>query len=244
MSNRQRLLVDQLRSSGFDIVHPFSWMALSDLSRETLNAIVNNEQALCGLLIGNTARAWKPFLSWLHQQSKWRQLEHPFEAYSERIIQTSCAELYADCQIFWAHETKAYVLPIQKIAHESGLAFLSAGQFNIHPQFGPWFALRALVLVATESAPAVKKAYNPCKPSIEIRAARKFQQLRQQTLTPADPHPIQNNWRAWLALRDLYETGKTYRYSEAQIRYHYTHDRSVLEQAGDGTEKAWDSGNR
>lgn len=36
------------------------------------------------------------------------------------------------------------------------------------------------------------------------------------------------NWRAWVAVRDSPCPGHPWRYSEEQITYHYTRDRSVL----------------
>eukprot|EP00757_Euglenozoa_sp_SAG-D1_P013647 gene13647-21265_t len=47
----------------------------------------------------------------------------------------------------WAHETERYVVPVQHLAQASGLAHLSQGYLNIHPTYGPWFALRALLIV-------------------------------------------------------------------------------------------------
>ena len=59
---------------------------------------------------------------------------------------------------------------------------------------------------------------NPSTDAIEIQAAAMFNQLLESKGT----------WQEWLSLRDLYEVGRTHRYSEAQIRYHYTHDQMVL----------------
>ena len=103
------------------------------------------------------------------------------------------------------------------MAHESGLAFLSAGQMNIHPQFGPWFALRAVVIVSADPV-SNHSVVNPSTPGVEIAAGSLFQSLLKTT----------NSWDEWLRLRDLYEVGKEYRYSESQIQYHYTHDKMVL----------------
>ena len=44
---------------------------------------------------------------------------------------------------------------------------------------------------------------------------------------------------AWAALRDCVELGREYRYSEAQLVYHYTKDKSVLAQAVD---ESWAQG--
>ena len=42
---------------------------------------------------------------------------------------------------------------------------------------------------------------------------------------------IKTHWRDWLRLRDVYDVGKEHRYTEAQIQYHYTHDKAVLAEA-------------
>ena len=42
---------------------------------------------------------------------------------------------------------------------------------------------------------------------------------------------VEAQWADWLALRDRYGVGREHRYSDAQIRYHYTRDKSVLAHA-------------
>ena len=103
------------------------------------------------------------------------------------------------------------------MAHQTGLAYLSAGQFNIHPHFGPWFALRAVVIVSGETE-CNSRVSNPSTEAIEVQSAALFNRLLESKAT----------WQEWLSLRDLYEVGRTHRYSEAQIRYHYTRDKTVL----------------
>ena len=40
-----------------------------------------------------------------------------------------------------------------------------------------------------------------------------------------------DDWRHWLAIRDACPAGRSHRYDERQILYHYTKDRAVLRQA-------------
>ena len=167
-----------------------------------------------GYLIGNTGNIWTPFIEWLSQQPNWSEIADPLETFVEETIEGCVGQ---DAHIFWTHETKRYIVPVQRMAHQTGLAYLSAGQFNIHPQFGPWFALRAVVIVSgeTECNPPIS---NPSTDAIEVQSSALFNRLLESKAT----------WQEWLSLRDLYKVGRTHRYSEAQIRYHYTRDKTVL----------------
>jgi methylmalonic aciduria homocystinuria type C protein len=40
--------------------------------------------------------------------------------------------------------------------------------------------------------------------------------------------PDDASWQAWLAVRDACSIGRDYRYSDDQVHYHYTKDRSRL----------------
>ena len=102
------------------------------------------------------------------------------------------------------------------MAHQSGLAYLSAGQFNIHHRFGPWFALRAVVILPGTTFQNTPLS-NPSTNAIESQAAALFERLLQK-----------GTWEEWLSLRDLYVVGREHRYSDEQIRYHYTRDKAVL----------------
>ena len=211
-----------LSVSGFEIVHAFPLDVLSESCRNTFDS-----SASCGILVGNTRTAWHPFLLWLNQQPDWKTITNPFNDFSEHIIQTQSKHTFTNAHILWTHETESYIIPAQKIAHESGLAFRSAGQFNIHPQFGAWFALRALVLLC-ESSPKKTQVHNPSSDDIEKQAFKIFQNLYENLQNNTDIKTMQYHWEEWLALRDLYEIGKEYRYTEAQIQYHYTHNKQIL----------------
>ena len=175
MSSQQHLS-KALHSAGFDIAHPFPVDALSESSMEMLSGIFKAKIPRCGVLIGNTSLVWSAFVLWLKQQPQWHQLNHPLNTFVEEHIQAHCRTCLPSAHILWTHQTGSYVVPIQRIAHESGFAFLSRGQFNVHPQYGPWFALRALLLV-DEEPPAPKASVDPSASKTELKAHRMFQQL-------------------------------------------------------------------
>lgn len=221
-------LKQDLDRAGFEIVHAFPLGALSESGRAALPS--PDFCPSCGIIIGNTRTVWRPFLFWLSQQSKWNALPHPFDAFSEHIISQYCQQYFDRAHVLWTHETKDYVVPAQKIAQESGLAFHSAGQFNIHPTFGPWFALRALILLPDTPTPTKSSVQNPSSDAIEKQAHALFQKLYNKIKHANDMNTVQHRWKSWLALRDLYDVGKKYRYTDPQIQYHYTHDKNVLTQ--------------
>lgn len=208
----EQAMRESLRFSGFDILHSFSLENLDDSILRSLS--IDDSSKKMGYLVGNTGNIWEPFIKWLSQQSKWSEIGDPLETFVEQAIERCTGE---DANIFWTHETKRYIVPVQRMAHQTGLAYLSAGQFNIHPDFGPWFALRAVVILPGETAQN-HLISNPSTDEIEIESANLFNQLLERQAT----------WQEWLSLRDLYDVGRAHRYTEAQIRYHYTRDRTVL----------------
>ena len=132
-------------------------------------------------------------------------------------------------QCFWTHELRDYLVPVQKLCHHTGLAFLSKGHFNIHPTYGPWFGMRALVVFPEDIQPPLRPAVNPNSEDMETRIAEHFARLVARASEGLDGRHIRTSWREWLGLRDLYRFGREHRYSDAQVRYHYTKDKTVLQ---------------
>ncbi len=184
--------IDQLAAAGFDIVHAFDahavgWEVLAGRERR-------------GLLIGNTRALWPVVAQAMTDPS----LAHPLDAY----VETQLTRAFPDARIYYSHRTYGGAfLPFQQLAVATGLGALSDGGLVIHPVYGPWLALRAVVLVDGEPvsrSPIAKPCHcnAPCKIALERALDR-------------------GEWQAWLAVRDAC-TLHEYRYSDEQIRYHYT----------------------
>ena len=208
----EQAMRERLSNSGFDILHPFS---LESLDASILRSLsIEDPSRKMGYLVGNTRKVWDCFIGWLTERSDWSEIDDPLDTFAQETIER-CVGIGAS--IFWTRETEQYIVPVQRMAHQVGLAYLSAGQFNIHPHFGPWFALRAVVILSGEAAPNPPIS-NPSTNEIETESATLFNRLLESQAT----------WQEWLSLRDLYDVGRMYRYSEAQIQYHYTRDKTVL----------------
>ena len=185
-----------LAAAGFDLAHPFD-----------AHALVAGWDALAagprlGYLVGNTRALWEPFTR-ARQSPPLAAAADPLERYTEMTFEA----LLPHAQIFYAHRPYAGAyLPFQALAVATGLGALAASRLVIHPTYGPWFALRAVVLV-DGIPPATAPIAKPCVCTAACPAAL------EAALAGGD-------WRAWLAVRDAC-TIAAHRYSDEQIRYHY-----------------------
>jgi methylmalonic aciduria homocystinuria type C protein len=181
-----------LAEAGFEIQHAFDAHAVA---RE-LGWLAGAER--CGILVGNTRALWPRFVAARPAGPD------PLERYTEAAI----AQAFPGARVYFAHRRyDGAFLPFQRLAIATGLAAAAPTGLVVHPVFGPWFALRAIVLVDAEPvarAPIAK----PCTCDGSCEAAR-------------DSALHGGDWRAWLAVRDACSL-REWRYSDEQIRYHYT----------------------
>lgn len=197
----------------FDIVHPFDAHACA---REVGLPQLLDPDRPRGLLIGNTRALWPRLLAARAAAPELQGSADPLDLFTEREVERARARL--DGRAFYAHRSYAGAfLPFQRLAAAAGLAALAPTHLLVHPTFGPWFALRAVLLVAGEvvSPPRIEA---PCRCDEGCLSA--FADAREASGPEA--------WRAWLAVRDRCPVGRAYRYDDAQIGYHYTKDPRFL----------------
>ena len=171
-----------LAAAGFDIVQPFDG-ALLDPARRA------------GLLVGNTRALWPRFVA------ERPAGPHPFDRFIESLIDPL---LPADARVYYGHRQPWP--PLQRIAVASGLGSMSETHFVIHPVYGPWFALRAAIVMPGEPPP-------PAAPVTSCTCGEPCRTALANLRT--------DDWRSWLAVRDACPVGRAYRYSEDQIDFHY-----------------------
>ncbi len=123
--------------------------------------------------------------------------------------------------VVFAHEPPPRRLPMQRLASMVGLAPLSPGQLLAHRELGPWFALRAVVLVDAPGpegeAPRVTEPCGSC--DAPCRAA--FEQACAVTDALEDHARLPERWEPWLGVRDACPVGRAHRYCLPQIEFHY-----------------------
>ncbi|TMQ27927.1 MAG: hypothetical protein E6J90_01340 [Deltaproteobacteria bacterium] len=186
-----------LAAAGFDIAHTFDAVAVArELGLAPLGA------ARLGILIGNTRALWPPFTAALRDPALAAERD-PLDRYTERAIDAA----FAPARIYYGHRRyDGAFLPLQHIAIATGLGAMAPSRLVIHPIYGPWFALRAVVVTDGEP-PARAQIAQPCRCDAACRAVLE----RAQRST---------DWRDWLAVRDSCSLNGR-RYSDEQARFHY-----------------------
>jgi methylmalonic aciduria homocystinuria type C protein len=201
-----------LAAAGFDIAHAFDAQAAA---REPALAILAGEARL-GILIGNTRALWPPFTAALRDPSLAADPD-PLERYTERAVDAFGAAFATSGgapRIYYGHRRygEAFV-PLQRLAVLTGLGALAPSHLVIHPIYGPWFALRAVVVTAGDPP-----AHRPIEPPCRCDAACGDALARAQA---------SRDWQDWLAVRDGCAL-QAWRYSDDQIRYHYSRARWLM----------------
>ncbi len=188
-----------LAAAGFDLAHTFDAQLAS---RAPGLAILGGASRL-GILVGNTRALWPPFQAALADPALAGNRD-PLDRYCEHALTSGFAP---DTRIYFGH--RAYdgaFLPLQRLAALTGLGAIAPSQLVIHPIYGPWFALRAIVLLDGDP-PTHQLIPQPCQ--CTAACADAFTRAQRSH----DP-------RDWLAVRTAC-TMQAFRYSDEQIAYHY-----------------------
>jgi methylmalonic aciduria homocystinuria type C protein len=203
--------LSRLAAAGFDLAHAFD---PERVAREPGLERLAGAARRRGVLIGNTRALWPRFLAAYCADPALAAAADPLDTYTARVI----AAAAPDATCYFAHlRYDGAFLPFQRLAAVVGLAALSPTRLLIHPKLGPWLALRAVVLVDGEP---VACAPSPPVCRCDAACARAFETARSS-----------DRWQLWLAVRDACPVGREHRYSDDQIRYHYTKDRAILDAA-------------
>jgi len=204
-----------LASAGFDVAHTFDVAAV--VTQPGL-AVLSGAQRL-GVLVGNTRALWQPFTAALRDPAFAAERD-PLDRYTERTIDAAfgspnpadsagpvAGSTAPPARIYYSHRRyDGAFLPMQRLAALTGLGALAPNHLVIHPIYGPWFALRAILLVDGEP-PARAPIAQPC--SCSASCATAFTRANESA-----------DWRDWLAVRDSCSL-RDWRYSEDQVTYHY-----------------------
>lgn len=218
---------------GFDLTAVGPWSVLSEASRASVAAGVRVDPDRAELLItGNTRALWPHFVAHAAgaqarepgpSSAAELQPAHPLDAYTERVHRGLAPQ---GCVLQFAHQI-APALPFQRLGAELQLCEAGPAGLSVHPEYGPWFALRALYIFphGTTSAllgtrrsgaqPSRSRCAGcsaPCKPALTT-ALRVTKTLDREGVASA--------FAAWLAVRDACPAGREHRYDSEQIRFHY-----------------------
>lgn len=194
--------IARLIEAGFDLVHPFDAGAAA---REPGLGLLAGGRL--GVLVGNTRALWPRFTAALAARPELAADPDPLDRYTEEAVGAA----FPGARIYYGHRRYGGAfLPLQRLAVATGLGALAPSHLVIHPVHGPWFALRAAILVDAAAPPARPPIAQPCRCGPACAGAL------EAALAARGP----GAWRAWLGVRDACAL-REHRYGEEQIRYHY-----------------------
>ncbi|MCA9633982.1 MAG: hypothetical protein KC766_40320 [Myxococcales bacterium] len=178
------------------------------------------------LITGNTRALWRPLLD----AAPSLPCEDPLDTYSERIHRAAAERWLPGARLWFAHQLRP-TLPFPRLAAALGLCELGPAELAVHPTYGPWFALRGLLLVPRgnllhRELPATGVSGTARPPSRCAGCSAPCVPAFRAALSASRDEPTQRarvtaHVDAWLAVRDACPVGREYRYDTAQLRFHY-----------------------
>jgi methylmalonic aciduria homocystinuria type C protein len=214
--------------AGLDVVFPFCVEWFNGRVEPSMRLPDYGRSSALGLIIGNTRRLWPVFASALRDDASLLGAEHPLDTYVEKVLTDAAAQSIADRNVvLFAHRMTPAPIAIQRIAHEGGLAHLSPSRLSVHPRFGPWWSLRAVIVVDADGPLGDRAvAPDPCTPCAKPCLAAFDRAVAATDL--ARPGEVESQWKSWAEVREVCPEGRAFRYGDDQLRYHYAKDRSIL----------------
>ena len=218
-------------------MQPFQVAGYNRVVDEELRLPDLGRSSALGVLIGNTRALWPCFLDAVRKNPRALDEDHPLDRYVGAAVLRALRPVGHRWEARFAHEPPPRRVAMQRLAHVSGLAYLSPSHLSVHAAYGPWIALRAAVVIDIDGpANAPPEPPNPC-PDCERDCMPKFRQaVAVAEVMPETHAEIERHWQAWLAVRDACPVGRSHRYGDDQIRYHYTKDRDSLKRLLGGAE--------
>jgi hypothetical protein len=182
------------------------------------------------IIVGNTKRLWSHFVN--NYNLKYNNVSNPLDQYvMDSVEQILIHEL--EHRVYFSHQKSSYdvisrpVIAIQRAAHIARVAFYDdkCSYLCIHKEYGPWFALRCVIVLNTEYEQSHDEKetplQNPCSTSVQENTKIALQAAIKDSA----------DWKKWVALRDAcgVQFSSVYRYGPNQMKYHYTLDKRFIQ---------------
>ena len=229
VESRVAAFAEALARAGFDFVAPF--VAHASGHPEAIASLETFGRASAlGLVVGNSKALHPIFFGVLSREPSLRASADPLDAYAERELGRAAASTFGAVRhaLRFAHDGTSGFLPIQRIAVATGRVWLGESGLVVHPTFGPWLGLRAVITVDAAPLALAPRVVPACVCASHCAPRRR---ALDALLREADAALLADRHRDFLAMRDACPVGRDHRYDEDAIAYHYTKDRAALERA-------------
>ncbi len=215
--------------AGLDLVHPFQVGRYNATAADSERLDDFGRTDALGILIGNTRKLWPVFTRAFQTDAMLASGGNPLDTYVTTRVNRLLAEATTHpTRVVFSHVTTPRAFPIQRLSEAVGLADISPSHLAIHPLHGPWFALRAVVVVDVAGPAATpleperpcRGCSAPCIPALERALAASG--------SPLSSAAVAQHAAEWIAVRDACPVGKDSHYGAAQLAYHYAPARSRI----------------
>eukprot|EP00834_Sanchytrium_tribonematis_P007651 NODE_725_length_4426_cov_0.934597.p4 type:complete len:177 gc:universal NODE_725_length_4426_cov_0.934597:2693-2163(-) len=156
-------------------------------------SIFNTDKAV---IMANTKAIWKPFLKWLSTN---QNVANPVDTFIE-------LQFHSEKRILYSHKKySGSFYPFQQLCD---LSFEKNTHLVLHPKYGPWISLRAIVL--GETGGPLRKVQLPA--SLESQL---------QTISEREG---KYNWKTHVEMRKLigkHTNAESHEFCDEQLQYHY-----------------------
>jgi methylmalonic aciduria homocystinuria type C protein len=207
----------ELAACGLDLVQPFdaAWYNDDVAEVEGLSCLPTfGRSSAAALLIGSTRAFWPVFVERLRADPELQASEHPIDTFVVRSIEGALASVPVPHQVHFGHRRAPVLVSMLRAAEASGLGQLGPAHLAVHPQHGPWFAMRAVVVFDRPAddwlSSRVRPRVRPCAGCAAPCVGALGRAVRGEA--------------PWVAVRDACPVGRDSRYGETQVRYHYEND--------------------
>jgi hypothetical protein len=123
------------------------------------------------IVIGNGGTAfWDAFRIFCRRHPEAERASDPLDAFTQRVIEQAVLPLLGTVpsRVLYPFRFPADPVSFVQLAECAGLGRRSLLGLLVHPTFGPWFALRAAVLVPVAvAAPRPADGFDPCPSCVE-----------------------------------------------------------------------------
>jgi len=116
--------------------------------------------ARSAIVVGNAGRAlWDRFLA----APEFAREPDPLDAYTRRVLDEAVRLTTPRAAVgFYADQRQGQYLPLVKLAQRAGFGTPGRVGVLIHPVYGPWISIRAVLLAHESLAAAQPASFEPC----------------------------------------------------------------------------------
>lgn len=160
------VLTHALAAHGLDLVRAFDISRYNEIAacHESLAPLEHfGRPGALALLVGNTKALWPHFTGAYRACPDLQQSTDPLDSWIESVVRVCAAKVHALHSLHFSHDTGEAFISMLHLAEASGLARRGPAHIGVHAEHGPWFGLRALIIIDAEPSAASPQIADPCQ---------------------------------------------------------------------------------